>query len=106
MHPRIYGAAVYLLFFSASGSLTPYLNLFYQTVGMTKPQIGVLIASATLTSVIAAPLWSGLADALRLHRYLLPLAMFGTLIPIALLANSTTFVALWLLIVCYAVFSG
>jgi MFS transporter, PPP family, 3-phenylpropionic acid transporter len=106
MQPRIFAAAVYFFYFAAGGSLVPYLNLYYQTIGMSKQQIGVLIASATLAAVVAAPVWSVLADAFRLHRYLLPLAMFGTLGPVALLAQSTEFTVLWLLVVLYALFNG
>ncbi|HLV36898.1 MAG TPA: MFS transporter, partial [Spirillospora sp.] len=106
MQPRIFAAAVYFFYFAAGGSLVPYLNLYYQTIGMSKQQIGVLIASTTLTAVVAAPVWSVLADAFRLHRYLLPLATFGTLGPVALLAQSTEFTVLWLLVVLYALFNG
>ncbi len=106
MQPRIRAAAIYLCYFAAGGALTPYLNLYYQTIGMTRQQIGLLIASTTLTTVIASPVWSALADAFRLHRYLLPLAMVGTLGPVALLTQTTEFGALWLLIVLYAFFNG
>lgn len=106
MQPRIFAAAIYLFYFAAGGALTPYLNLYYQTIGMTKQQIGMLIASTTLTTVIASPVWSALADAFRLHRYLLPLAMVGTLGPVALLTQTTDFTPLWLLVVMYAFFNG
>jgi PPP family 3-phenylpropionic acid transporter len=106
MSPRLRAALIYFCYFAAGGSLTPYLNLYYQNVGMSKQQIGILIASTTLTTVIASPVWGGLADAFRLHRYLLPLAIFGTLGPVALLINSSDFMALWVLVVLYAFFNG
>jgi PPP family 3-phenylpropionic acid transporter len=106
MSPRLRAALIYFCYFAAGGSLSPYLNLYYQNVGMTKQQIGVLIATTTLTTVIASPVWGGLADAFRLHRYLLPLAIFGTLGPVALLIRSTDFTALWLLVMLYAFFNG
>lgn len=106
MSPRLRAALIYFCYFAAGGSLSPYLNLYYQNVGMTKQQIGILIATTTLTTVIASPAWGGLADAFRLHRYLLPIAIFGTLGPVALLIRSTDFAALWLLVMLYAFFNG
>lgn len=106
MQPRILASAIYLFYFGAGGALTPYLNLYYQTVGISKQQIGFLIAAATLMNVLSSPIWSAIADAFNLHRYLLPLAMFGTAIPVALLMQSSEFWALLLLVVIYAFFGG
>ena len=106
MRPRILAAALYLCFFAAGGAYIPYINLFYQTVGMTKAQIGVLIASTMLTGVIASPAWSAAADAFKLHRYLLPIAVFGSMLPMALLIGASSFLSLWLLGVTFALFNG
>ncbi|MAS35863.1 MAG: hypothetical protein CL610_17775 [Anaerolineaceae bacterium] len=106
MRSRLFGSAIYLFYFGAGGSLLPYLNLYYQNVGMDKQQIGVLIASTTLAAVISAPVWSALADAFRLHRHLLPLAIFGTLLPVALISQASEFATLWVLISIYAFFNG
>ena len=106
MLSRVYASALYLLYFAASGALLPYLNLYYQSVGMSKAQIGLLIASTTLAGVIASPLWSMLADAFKLHRYLLPVGTFGTLLPVALLLGASEFGALWLLVIAFAFFNG
>jgi PPP family 3-phenylpropionic acid transporter len=106
MQSRLFASAIYFCYFAAGGALTPYLNLYYQDVGMSKQQIGVLIASTMLATVLASPIWGAVADAFRLHRYLLPLAMFGTLLPIALFVQATDFIALWLLIILYAFFNG
>ena len=106
MQPRILASAIYFLYFGAGGALSPYLNLYYQTVGISKQQIGFLIAAATLMNVLSSPIWSAIADAFNLHRYLLPLAMFGTAIPVALLMQSSEFWALLLLVIVYAFFAG
>ena len=106
MQPRILASAIYFFYFAAGGALSPYLNLYYQTVGISKQQIGLLIAATTLMNVLSSPIWSAIADAFNLHRYLLPLAMFGTAIPVALLMQSSEFWALLLLVVVYAFFMG
>ena len=91
MPPRLRASAVYMLYFAALGSFLPYLNLYYESVGMTKPEIGILIVTLTLTTMLASPLWSALADSLRLHRFMLPLVTMGTLIPMAWLSRSGSF---------------
>ncbi len=106
MSPRMLASAMYFLFFGAGGALSPFLVLYYQDVGMTKQQIGVLIAVTTLTMVIASAAWSALADAFRLHRYLLPAAILGTILPVGLLMVSNQFWALLALVMIYALFSG
>ena len=106
MPPRVLASAIYFLFFGAGGALSPFLVLYYQNAGMTKQQIGILIAATTLTRMIASPTWSVLADAFRLHRFLLPTAIFGTIVPVGLLMISGQFWALLLLVVFYAFFSG
>ena len=106
MRPRILASAIYLFYFGAGGALSPYLNLFYQQVGMTHSEIGVLIAATMLTNIFASAMWSTLADAFRLHRYMLPLAVLGTLLPVGLLMGANAFWSLLLLVMAYAFFSG
>lgn len=106
MSPRVRASVIYALYFGALGSFMPFINLYYQGVGMSKQEIGILIATATITALIASPLWSALADAFGLHRFLLPLATFGALLPMAALSRATSFRELLLAIVGYALFIG
>jgi PPP family 3-phenylpropionic acid transporter len=101
--PHYWGSVFYLMYFAAAGALIPYLNLFFQRVGIDKPHIGVLAALQTLTTLVAGPLWSGLADALRLHKWILPLAMLGVLAPVGWLTQAHSFIALVPLVLGYAI---
>jgi PPP family 3-phenylpropionic acid transporter len=91
---RFWGGLYYFAYFAANGALFPYYTLFYKSVGISEQAIGVLVALPTLVTLFASPMWSGLADALRLHRRLLPLALVATTIAVALLMQSQTFAAL------------
>ncbi|MCJ7549732.1 MAG: MFS transporter, partial [Anaerolineae bacterium] len=53
----------YFLFFAAMSSLMPYFAMHYRHRGMTGTQVGVLTGLLPLVGMIAAPLWSALADA-------------------------------------------
>ncbi len=96
--PRVLASLFYLLYYGAAGALMPYLNLYYQTIGMDNQRIGLLAAVPTVMTLLAAPFWSALADALGLHKILLPLTMTGTLLPILLLTQAASFPALVLLV--------
>lgn len=91
---RFWGGLYYFTFFAANGALFPYYTLFYKSVGISEQAIGVLVALPTLVTIFASPMWSGLADALRLHRRLLPLSLLATMVTVVLLMQSQTFVAL------------
>jgi len=100
--PRFWASAFYLAYYAAAGALFPYLNLFFQQAGMDNRRIGVLAALPAVMLLFAAPLWGGLADALRLHQRLLPLAMLGTLAPALLLMRASSFPALAALVLLHA----
>jgi len=85
LNPRLWGGLFYLTYFLAGGALLPFLNLYYQSLGVSAWGIGVLLAVPQFMYLFAAPLWGALADMLHLHRRLLPLAMFATLLPVILL---------------------
>src|SRR5262245_61853871 len=97
MRLRILGSLFYLLYYLAGGALLPYLNLYYQSIGIATANIGVLATLQTLTTLIAAPVWSGTADAHRIHRLLLVTAALATLLPAALIAGTHGFLPLAIL---------
>jgi PPP family 3-phenylpropionic acid transporter len=98
--------AFYLLYFAAAAALIPFIALYYEQVGLSPRQIGLLAAMPPLTTLLSAPLWGGLADATQQHHRLLGLAIGGTLI--AVLALSLTGAFYWLIpvVLAYAFFAA
>lgn len=76
----------YFLFFGAVGCLFPYLNLYYQRAGLTGWQIGLVVALASMTSQLAAPLWGLLSDSRALRRRLLSVAVGGCIVAALLIS--------------------
>jgi PPP family 3-phenylpropionic acid transporter len=66
------------MYFAALAAFQPYLVLYWQSVGLTGPQIGVVSFAIPLVIMVSSPLWTGLADARRIHRPLLAVAIVGT----------------------------
>jgi hypothetical protein len=71
MTAGFWGAIFYFFCFSTVGCWFSFLNLHYADVGLGKSQIGVLAALSTLMLLVASPIWTGVANKLRLHKRLL-----------------------------------
>lgn len=95
---------VYFGWFAAIGAYVPFISLYYRQVGLDLAQIGVLIAVTGAVQLLAAPLWGLLADALRLRRALLPLAVLGSIPPALLLIVASSFEALFAIAVVQSLF--
>jgi MFS family permease len=98
--PRLF----YFFWFVALGSAMPFIVLYYRDVGLDPAQIGVLLAIGGVMQIVAGPLWGVLADTVRLPR-LLPAVIVGTLIPVALLGQATSFVPIFLLVLVQSLFN-
>jgi PPP family 3-phenylpropionic acid transporter len=100
--PLFLPKSIYFLYYAAAACLMPYLTLYYAQEGMSGRQIGVLTGVVPLMTMIAAPAWSGLADATQRHRGLLLLAMILTLAGVFLLSIAPAFGWLILAAMLYA----
>lgn len=96
----------YFCWFGAIGAIVPFVSLYYRGTGLTLGQIGLLVALPGLLQVVASPLWGVLADALRLHRLLLPVAITGTLLPVLLIGHVTSYTALIGLVTVQSLFAA
>jgi len=57
-------AIVYALLFGAQGAFLPYIPLYLASTGLDLGTVGALIALAAAISLVAAPSWGALADAI------------------------------------------
>jgi PPP family 3-phenylpropionic acid transporter len=55
-------AVIYFVLFGAVASYFPYIALYYQSIGIGLPEIGLLAALAAGVSVVAAPIWGAIVD--------------------------------------------
>ncbi|HEU4327166.1 MAG TPA: major facilitator superfamily domain-containing protein 6 [Roseiflexaceae bacterium] len=96
----------YFCWFGALGAYLPFIGLYYRERGLGLEQIGVLVALPGLLQLVSAPLWGLLADALRVGRLLLPLAIGGTLLPVLLIGTQADFGVLVLLVALQSLMSA
>jgi PPP family 3-phenylpropionic acid transporter len=63
------------LSFASGACVLPFIVLYYQKLGFTGMQIGLLTGITPLITSVSAPFWTGLADAKHRHRLILSLAI-------------------------------
>jgi MFS transporter, PPP family, 3-phenylpropionic acid transporter len=67
-------ALTYTVLFIGVAAYTPYLTLYYQSLGISVALIGALTAFTSATALLSAPVWGSIHDRLPRSRVLLPLA--------------------------------
>jgi PPP family 3-phenylpropionic acid transporter len=70
----------YFIYYAGLASLSPYLVIYYQSRGLSGSEIGFLGAISPLIGLVAAPFWSGLADATRRHKAIFLFATFSVVV--------------------------
>jgi PPP family 3-phenylpropionic acid transporter len=89
------------LFFAGVAFVMPFMVLYYQGLGFSGAQIGVLVGLTPLITLISSPLWTGLADATHRHRFFMSIALLVGAGAISSLPFLTTYIPVVALIVFY-----
>lgn len=103
---KIWPFSFYFLYFAAFSALMPFFVLFYQRLGFSGPQIGLLTGIPPLITLVAAPFWTGVADARRWHKLVMGVGMSVAILSIFLLPSFTSFVIIFILIIVFNVFAS
>ena len=101
---KIWPFSFYFLYFGAFASLAPFFVIFYQGLGFTGTQIGLLTGVAPLITLVATPFGTGLADATRRHKPIMGLGLLMAVILGVLLPVLKSFAAVCILIALYNFF--
>jgi PPP family 3-phenylpropionic acid transporter len=86
-----------ILVFASGASVLPFLVLYYQELGFTGAQIGLLTGITPLITFFIAPLWSGIADTTGRHRLIMSLAILGGVATLIIYPFLYTFLAILLI---------
>lgn len=96
----------YFFYFAGNASMLPFMVLFYQHLGLSGAQIGILTGIGPLLSLFGTPFWTGLADVSRRHRLLMNLAMVSLILLIPLFTFAHTFYQVLLLVIYVSIASA
>jgi PPP family 3-phenylpropionic acid transporter len=75
----------------------PFLVLYFQELGFTGAQIGLITGITPLITFFIAPLWSGIADATGRHRLIMSIAILGGAASLSVYPFLDTFVPVLLI---------
>jgi len=81
----------YWLQYMSQAMFFPYIGLYYQEIGNSIVQIGILSALGPIVTILVQPFWGYLSDKARYRRTVLQIAMTGTLLAAVLYPLNTTF---------------
>jgi MFS transporter, PPP family, 3-phenylpropionic acid transporter len=70
----------YLLFYAAGSFTMPNIVLYFQEIGFSGVQIGLLAGMAPLITMVGAPFWTGLADVKKRHKLIMSLTIVGAIL--------------------------
>jgi PPP family 3-phenylpropionic acid transporter len=99
---ELWPRAFYAARFAAAASLSPFLVLRYQALGLSGQQIGVLTGLPPLMMLLGASFWGALADAAKQHQRLFRLSILAVMAFAVLLALAAQF---WTLLPVIALFA-
>lgn len=96
----------YFIFYAAMAALSPFLTLYYQSLGLSGTQIGLLAGLVPLTGMLSGTLWSATADATRRYRAVLLLAIAGSWVATFFVSRATGLAGLLPLVLINAFFAA
>ena len=59
--------ASYLLYYIALGAFSPFLNIYYERIGLNGSQIGFITSVGYIVAMLFSPIWGAITD--RNHKY-------------------------------------
>jgi MFS transporter, PPP family, 3-phenylpropionic acid transporter len=92
----------YFLYFAAAASLIPFVVLYYQQLGFSGAQIGLLAGMAPLIAMVGAPLWTNLADRTGRHRLVMSLTTAGVIAVVLAIPTLKALLPVVVMIALYA----
>ena len=101
---KIWPFSFYFLYFAALSALMPFFVLFYQRLGFSGAQIGLLTGLPPLITLVAAPVWTGVADAKRWHKLVMGVGITVAVLSAFLLPSFTSFAVIFTIIIVFNIF--
>ncbi len=95
----------YLLYFATIGVLSPFLPAYFEGLGLSSTQIGLLLAVNPALAMVAPHFWGPLTDRARRPGLVLSVIALGAACSFAPLAISHRFTTIFFFLACYAFFS-
>jgi PPP family 3-phenylpropionic acid transporter len=100
--PLLLSKGIFLVVYAAASVLLPFLVLYYEKIGLTGTQMGLLAGIPPIMTMIGASLWSGLSDATRRPKPVFMLVISGAMVSVVIIPFAGSFLAISLIIALHA----
>jgi PPP family 3-phenylpropionic acid transporter len=94
----------YFLLFSAYISVFPFIVIYYQNLGFSGAEIGLLTGITPLITFFSAPFWTRLADSTRRHRLIMTLTMGVGILALSLIPLFNAFLPIMAIFILFSFF--
>lgn len=101
---KVWPFSFYFLFYAAMASFMPFIVLFYQQLGFSGVQIGLLTGLPPLITLFVGPFLTGVADSTRRHNLIMGAGLIGAGVFIFSISQFTSFAVIFLLVLAFNVF--
>jgi MFS family permease len=95
---------LYFIYYAASAALNPFLVIFYQELGLSGSQIGILAGLPSLVSLVSGPIWGTIIDRTNKKKLPLQVAIIGSILVALSISLIKSFVLLIPVVTVYAFF--
>lgn len=92
------------LLYASFAFVSPFFVLYYQRLGFTGAQIGLLTGITPLVTFFSAPLWTALADSTRRHLLIMNIAILAGVIALFIFPQLNVFAPILLLAILFNFF--
>lgn len=96
----------YFLYYAAVSGVFPFAALYYQSIGLSGAQVGVLLGLAPIVALAGGPILTGIADRTRQHKRVISLTMAGVILWALVVPFTDSFPVLLTLIIYNALLSA
>jgi PPP family 3-phenylpropionic acid transporter len=96
----------YFTYFAALAFLQPFVILYFQELGFSGAQIGLLAGIIPLVAMVGYPLWTGLADAKMRHKRIMSLTILVSVLTAGMFPLIKSFGLLIPIVFIYALFAA
>lgn len=93
-----------VLMFAGVAFVFPFIVLYYQNLGFTGAEIGLLTGITPLITLVAGPLWTSLGDVTRRHRLIMTLALLVATTAVVVFTFINAFALVLLVAVLFSAF--
>lgn len=105
--PRLWSVKLlYFFFFAGQGIFFTFVNVYYNGIGLTGIQIGLLNTVGPLVGMISSPIWGMISDRTGKTRRVLLTAVAGVILASLALSSTTTFVLIVPIVAVFALFNS